>query len=80
MQNSLKATLALVSVVLISSACVTTLCAAGRAQTQKGKKAIPKKPTQTPGGANQVEGLNGKVGQMLFTGRWRKCSPSFIAS
>jgi hypothetical protein len=34
-------------------------------------KATKKKPAQTPGGANQVEGLNGKVGDMLFTGRWR---------
>jgi hypothetical protein len=24
-----------------------------------------------PGGANQVEGLNGKVGDMLFDGKWR---------
>jgi|SRR5579883_2032599 len=29
------------------------------------------KNTQTPGGANQVQGLKGKVGQMLFTGQWR---------
>jgi hypothetical protein len=33
----------------------------------KGKK----KPTQPPGGANQVEGTHGKIGQMLFTGKWR---------
>lgn len=31
-----------------------------------------KKPAgQPPGGANQVEGLNGKIGQMLFDGKWR---------
>jgi hypothetical protein len=35
------------------------------------KKPAAKKPGQILGGANQVEGLNGKVGQMLFTGRWR---------
>jgi hypothetical protein len=29
------------------------------------------KPKQPAGGANQVQGLNGKLGQMLFTGYWR---------
>jgi hypothetical protein len=29
------------------------------------------KPTATPGGANQVSGLTGKVGDMLWDGRWR---------
>ena len=37
--------------------------------TRKTKKAA--KPKQIPGGANQVTGLNGKVGDMLFDGRWR---------
>ncbi len=33
-------------------------------------KAKPK-PTKKPaGGANQVEGLNGKIGQVLFDGKW----------
>jgi|GEM_PF-1784979 Telomeric repeat-binding factor 2. len=37
-----------------------------------GAQAKPQKPVKPiPGGANQVEGLNGKVGQMLFTGKWR---------
>lgn len=34
----------------------------------KNKKA---KPKPIPGGANQVKGMNGKVGDMLFDGRWR---------
>lgn len=40
------------------------------APAKKGTTA-KKKPAQPAGGANQVEGLHGKVGQMLFTGRWR---------
>jgi hypothetical protein len=39
-----------------------------KSSAQKKKKPAQKKPA---GGANQVEGLNGTVGQMLFTGRWR---------
>lgn len=31
----------------------------------------PKAAKPPAGGANQVEGLNGKVGQMLFDGKWR---------
>jgi|SRR5579862_1551222 len=30
-----------------------------------------KKPAQPAGGANQVQGTQGKIGQMLFTGKWR---------
>ena len=41
------------------------------AQGKNGKTTTKKKSTQPAGGANQVEGLHGKVGQMLFTGRWR---------
>ncbi len=47
------------------------------AQTGKNKpasKAKPPKsatPKQQPGGANQVTGMNGKIGEMLFDGRWR---------
>lgn len=28
-------------------------------------------PTTLPGGANQVQGLNGKIGDVLFDGHWR---------
>lgn len=42
-----------------------------RAKAAKKKPPAKKPAGQIPGGANQVEGLNGKVGQMLFTGRWR---------
>lgn len=35
------------------------------------KPSTAKRPAIVPGGANQVEGLNGKIGDMLFTGRWR---------
>lgn len=41
------------------------------AQAKPGKNTTKKQPVQPAGGANQVEGLHGKVGQMLFTGRWR---------
>jgi hypothetical protein len=60
-------------------ACGALACTANPAACQKStssksthsKATSKKKPPQTPGGANQVEGLNGKVGDMLFTGRWR---------
>ena len=42
--------------------------AAPAAHAQSGTKGKAKPPA---GGANQVEGLNGKVGQMLFDGKWR---------
>jgi hypothetical protein len=50
--------------------------AGGQAKPARTKAAKKKPPAKTPagritGGANQVEGLNGKVGEMLFTGRWR---------
>lgn len=35
------------------------------------KQVKAKKPGQTPGGANQVDGLRGTLGQMLFDGKWR---------
>jgi hypothetical protein len=35
------------------------------------KQDKPKKPKTPPGGANQVQGMAGKVGDMLFDGRWR---------
>jgi hypothetical protein len=42
------------------------------AQTGSGKPTTkPTKPKQIPGGANQVSGLNGKLGDMLWDGRWR---------
>ncbi|BDI33758.1 hypothetical protein CCAX7_58090 [Capsulimonas corticalis] len=34
-------------------------------------KAKPAKPPKPTGGANQVQGTSGKVGDMLFTGQWR---------
>ena len=34
-------------------------------------QAKPNPPKKPSGGANQVEGLKGKVGDMLFTGQWR---------
>ena len=40
-------------------------------KSAKGKAASKKKAPAPAGGANQVEGLRGKVGDMLFTGRWR---------
>ena len=58
--------------------CAALIGAAGPgalAQKSKDKKKSGSKAkatsNQPPGGANQVQGLNGKVGQMLFTGRWR---------
>ena len=41
------------------------------AHSADGQKKKPTKPKKIAGGANQVEGLNGTIGQMLFTGRWR---------
>lgn len=42
------------------------------AQSGQGKPATkPAKPKPIPGGANQVSGLNGKLGDMLWDGRWR---------
>ena len=39
--------------------------------SNKAKSSAAKKPTKKPaGGANQVEGLNGKIGQVLFDGKW----------
>jgi hypothetical protein len=40
-------------------------------KTKKPPKISAQKPKQKPGGANQVTGLNGKIGDMLFDGRWR---------
>jgi len=51
-----------------TAACQSKSTTSKSTQTKSTSK---KKPPQTPGGANQVEGLNGKVGDMLFTGRWR---------
>ncbi len=42
--------------------------AGGKAKPSRTKKIVKRQPL---GGANQVEGLNGKIGQMLFTGKWR---------
>lgn len=44
--------------------------AKGNAQTRSGAGKTGK-PAQPPGGANQVDGLRGKIGQMLFDGKWR---------
>ena len=54
-------------------ACTTNLAESqsNSSKSAQSKSTSKKKPPQTPGGANQVEGLNGKVGDMLFTGRWR---------
>jgi hypothetical protein len=50
-------------------------CAAFSPLSIADAKAKPKpskaKPAKPAGGANQVEGLKGKVGDMLFTGQWR---------
>ncbi|HEX5322324.1 MAG TPA: hypothetical protein VFW40_00960 [Capsulimonadaceae bacterium] len=53
---------------LLAVAAVLTISMAHAASSSKKSKP---KSTQPPGGANQVQGLNGKVGQMLFTGKWR---------
>ena len=53
---------------MLSSASVEAKAAKAKSKPAPAKKA---KPKQTPGGANQVEGLNGKIGQMLFDGKWR---------
>jgi len=50
---------------------MTTLGGAAAGQKKPAAPPKPKPPKQIPGGANQVEGLNGKVGQVLFTGKWR---------
>jgi len=45
-----------------------------KAQADKGKgtqKPGVTKPKVIPGGANQVMGLNGKIGDILWDGRWR---------
>jgi hypothetical protein len=59
-------------------ACLTLMTMVGApALAQSGggkspaKEQTPPKVKQRPGGANQVEGMNGKVGDMLFDGRWR---------
>ena len=48
------------------------------AHAQSSAKGASKPPAKKPngnkppaGGANQVEGLSGKIGQMLFDGKWR---------
>ena len=47
------------------------------AEAQKSKKkpapkpAAKKKAAVKPGGANQVEGMRGKIGDMLWDGKWR---------
>jgi hypothetical protein len=53
---------------------LATASIAAAAPQQQGTATAPpakKKPTQPPGGANQVQGLNGKLGDVLFTGKWR---------
>jgi hypothetical protein len=52
---------------LLGALSILSLCAGG----EPPQKKKPAKPKKIAGGANQVEGLNGKVGDMLFTGRWR---------
>lgn len=43
------------------------------AKPAHGKTTKPRtpKPGTPPGGANQVQGLNGKIGDVLFDGHWR---------
>jgi hypothetical protein len=58
----------------LSLCAFSTIPANAQSGTGKGKNA-PKpgtgKPKPIPGGANQVSGLNGKLGDMLWDGRWR---------
>jgi hypothetical protein len=72
---------------LLSAACITAVAVTvavdagslrpvhaqpGQAAAKGSKaKKPPQKSKQIPGGANQVTGLNGKVGQVLWDGRWR---------
>lgn len=53
---------------MVAIALSASLLLAGASFASSGAK---HKPKQTPGGANQVQGLSGKVGDMLFTGYWR---------
>lgn len=53
--------------VLVSVPMATLQHSSFAAQTKASKA----KPKPTPGGANQVGGLTGKIGDMLFTGQWR---------
>ncbi len=50
---------------------IVGVLAAFPALAQKPKVKPKPKPTPIPGGANQVQGLKGKVGDVLFDGRWR---------
>jgi hypothetical protein len=60
------------SVFLVTAAAALCLAVTGGpAAAQKKAPTKPKKPAVIPGGANQVKGMSGKVGDMLFDGRWR---------
>ncbi len=56
------------ALLMTSATTSPTLAAAKKASP---KPSTTKRPAVLPGGANQVEGLTGKIGDMLFTGRWR---------
>lgn len=67
---------------------LTILVAAGIAIINCGSADAAKtkqKSSQPPGGANEVQGTRGKLGQLLFTGKWRfqairvnPASPTYI--
>jgi hypothetical protein len=54
---------------LILGLSLVLLLGAPPTSNSASKKVV--KPKPIAGGANQVEGLNGKIGDVLFTGQWR---------
>ena len=55
------------AIVMAAGFCAVAPCLA---KTAKPHPARPH-PAMPPGGANQVQGLNGKIGDVLFDGYWR---------
>lgn len=68
--SRMVAMVACISVLGGSMALSSPLFAQDQGKNPPKTKKTPK-PKQPPGGANQVTGLQGKIGDMLFDGRWR---------
>jgi hypothetical protein len=67
MDKNLRRKVSLVALTVVFALFCWLEAPVGYAASGLKHKPVPK---QRPGGANQVEGLNGKIGQTLFDGHW----------